>query len=59
MNQLARERRKREFLDRRKKVWDEVMKDYPEGLTKDNLKEIQQKIKAKERTMKKQEKKDE
>ena len=54
----ARERRKKKFLERRTKVWDEVMKEYPEGLTKDNLRAIQQKVKTKERIIKKQERGD-
>lgn len=45
-------KRRDAFIKRRTKVWDEVMKDYPEGLTKENLQAIQQKVKAKERAIK-------
>jgi len=53
VDDIARARRLRKFLERRKMVFDEAMKDYPEGLTKENLKMIQQKVKTRERELKK------
>ena len=44
----------KDFVERRKISWDIVMKEFPEGLTKDNLQEVQRKVKAIERTMKKE-----
>lgn len=47
-------KRTREFVKRRAKVWDEVMIDFPEGLTKENHKEIVKRVKKKEREIKKE-----
>jgi hypothetical protein len=44
-NQEYRERRKKSYLERRKKSWDIAMKEFPEGLTKHNLKQVQKRVK--------------
>jgi len=37
-----------EWRRKRLEIFAEIMKDHPEGITKDNLKDIQQKVKTKE-----------
>jgi len=47
-------KRSRDFVERRTKVWEEIMIDFPEGLTKENHKEIIKRVKRKERDIKKE-----
>ena len=48
------QRRINAFVERRKTSWDIVMKEFPEGLTKDNLKQVQKRVKEEEKRMKKE-----
>jgi len=45
---LLRFKRRQSFLEKRKEAYKEVMKNYPEGMTKDNLEQIKKEIKKEE-----------
>ncbi len=51
---LIRRKRTQEFLERRKKSWNKIMKNHPEGLTKENHQQIKNEIKKEEARMKKE-----
>ena len=45
---LVRLRRRQAFVEKRKGAHKEVMKNHPEGITKDNLEQIKKELKKKE-----------
>lgn len=46
---LLRARRRREWIDRRVSNYQEIIKEFPDGLTKDNLESFKKRMKEKEK----------
>lgn len=42
-------KRRQEFVERRKKAWKKVLKNHPEGITKDNLEQIKKELHQEEK----------